>query len=101
MAELVIMYWRDIPVQVIVKEGRRTARRHLGERFENAVDMAALKANLKDSDAYLEEWRRGEPQPCGDDLEAEAQAAQNRLMAAYSDERLLRLMRNGALEPEA
>ena len=74
MAQVTIVYWRDIPAQVIVKKGRESAKRHLGERFEQAIDRAAMRANLRDTDAYLGEWRRSEPRECSDDLEAEATA---------------------------
>jgi hypothetical protein len=95
MAEKVIVYWRDIPAQVIVKAGRRTARRQLPERFEQAIDRAAMRAKLTGTDAYLEQWRRAEPVPCGDDLEAEAEAAAAALDAAYPPERLRELVANG------
>ena len=72
MAEKVVVYWRDIPAQVIVKAGRKTAKRQLPERFEQAIDRAAMRAKLTGTDAYLEQWRRADPVPCGDDLEAEA-----------------------------
>ena len=61
MAKLTIVYWRDIPAQVIVKAGRQNAKRQLDERFEKAIDRAAMRADLKDTDSYLSEWRRGEP----------------------------------------
>ena len=72
MASLTILYWRDIPSQVIVKAGRSSAKRQLSERFIRAIDAAAMHAGAKSDDAYLAEWRRGEPIPCGDDLENEA-----------------------------
>ena len=34
MPEVTIVYWRDIPAQVIVGKGRRGAKRQLPERFE-------------------------------------------------------------------
>jgi hypothetical protein len=58
-----IVYWRDIPAQVIVKQGRKTVRRKLPEYFEQAIDAIAMRMNLKDSDSYLEQWRRGDPVP--------------------------------------
>ncbi|MGH6915115.1 MAG: virulence factor, partial [Geminicoccales bacterium] len=58
MAGLVIVSWRDIPAQVIVKAGRRSARRPLPDRFQEAIDRAAMRAGLRDTDAYLGEWRR-------------------------------------------
>jgi hypothetical protein len=95
MAEKVVVYWRDIPAQVIAKAGRRTARRQLPERFEQAIDRAAMRAGLTGTDAYLEQWRRGDPSPCGDDLEAEAGAAAAALEAEYTPERLRELVANG------
>jgi len=99
MAQLTIVYWRDIPAQVTVKAGRRTARVALSERFETAIDRAAMKAKLRDSDAYLGEWRRGVPTECGDDAEAEAAATAAALEASYDDERLKTLIAAGGLEP--
>lgn len=95
MAEQVIVYWRDIPAQVIVKAGRKTARRQLPERFEQAIDRAAMRAGLTGTDAYLEQWRRAAPEPCGDDLEAEADSAAARLEADYPPERLRELVAAG------
>src|SRR5919201_1282423 len=65
MAQLSIVYWRDIPAQVIVKAGRQAAKRQLTERFEKAIDRAAMKAKLRDTDSYLAEWRRAGSRPRG------------------------------------
>lgn len=99
MAELVVVYWRDIPAQVIVKAGRQAARRSLSQRFHSAIDRAAMRARKHDADAYLTEWRRAEPAACGGDLEAEAEAAMARLEADYSAERLEALAKAGGREP--
>jgi hypothetical protein len=95
MAQLIVVYWRDIPAQVIVKRGRVTAKRQLAERFEQAIDRAAMRANLRDTDSYLAEWRRALPVECGDDLEAEAASAAERLERDYDDARLKQLVDNG------
>ena len=98
MADKVIVYWRDIPAQVIVKAGRRTARRQLAERFEQAIDRAAMRAGLTGTDAYLEQWRRADPVPCGDDLEAEADGGRRgALEAEYTPERLRELVAKGGI----
>jgi hypothetical protein len=91
MPDLIILYWRDIPSQVIAKAGRKTAKRELSERFITAIDAAAMRAGASASDAYLADWRRGAPTPCGDDLEAEASAAAARLEAEYDAARLAAL----------
>jgi len=98
MAQLIVVYWRDIPAQVIVKAGRQTAKRQLTERFEKAIDRAAMKAKLRDTDSYLGEWRRAAPVACGDDLEAEASSAAERFEADFTDERLKELVAAGGLE---
>ena len=99
MTQIIIVYWRDIPAQVIAKQGRRSAKRVLSARFEKAIDRAAMASGARDADAYLAGWRRGEPAPCGDDLESEAAAAGERLETAYGEERLAALVRAGGREP--
>ena len=96
MAQLTVILWRDIPAQVTATDGTATARRELDERFQKAIDTAAMKADLVESGAYLEEWRR-ETRLCGDDLEAEVAAEAERLETAHDRDTLLRLTRNGGL----
>jgi len=98
MAKLTVVYWRDIPAQVIVKAGRSNAKQQLSERFEKAIDRAAMRAKLSGSDDYLEHWRRGAPSDCGDDLEAEASAAAARLETDYDQARLAQLVAAGGQE---
>jgi hypothetical protein len=93
MAALIIISWRDVPAQVIVKRGRETAKVQLSARFQEAVDRAAMRAGKGSSDAYLADWRRSEPRPCGDDLKAVADAEAAQIEARYSDEDLERIIR--------
>ena len=95
MADLIIVFWRDIPAQIIVKAGRRSARRQLPKRFAEAIDRCAMASQASDSESYLEAWRRGEPVPCGDDLETQADAAVAHLEAHYDTVRLRRLVAAG------
>jgi hypothetical protein len=76
-----------------------TARVQLSDRFQRAIDAAAMKAGLVDSDAYLEEWRR-ESRPCGDDLEAEVAAEAERIENGYTRDVLLALTRAGGAAPD-
>jgi hypothetical protein len=93
MASLIVISWRDIPAQVIVKRGRETAKVQLSHRFQEAVDRAAMRAGKGSSDAYLADWARSAPRPCGEDLQAEASAEAARLEAQFKDEDLERLIR--------
>ncbi len=94
MAQLIVVKWRDIPAQVIVKAGRKTARRQLTERFEKAIDMCAMRVGAKDDDAYLAEWKRSDPTEVDGDLEDAAEAAARDLEGAYPDSRLKSLIEN-------
>lgn len=58
MAEITVVYWRDIPAQVIVGKGRRGSKVQLSERFEQAIDRCAMKVGARDTDSYLAEWRK-------------------------------------------
>ncbi|HLH50447.1 MAG TPA: virulence factor [Roseiarcus sp.] len=93
-----MLYWRDIPSQVVVKAGRASAKRELPERFIKAIDSAAMRSGAAGTDEYLAAWRRGEPAPCGDDLEAEADKAAGRLDAEYDNTRLAKLAAQGGRE---
>jgi len=81
MAEVTVVYWRDIPAQVIVGKGRRGSKVQLPERFEQAIDRCAMKIGAKDADAYLAEWRKvvvaeveGEPETIVADYAAKLEA---------------------------
>lgn len=101
MGSLIIISWRDIPAQVIAKQGRETAKVQLSHRFQEAVDRAAMRAGKGSSDAYLADWKRSPPTPCGDDLKAVAAAEAAILEARYSDEDLERLIRAKGLDETA
>jgi Virulence factor len=95
MADLILVYWRDIPAQVIVKKGRATAKRELSLRFTEAIDMAAMRTGAAETDAYLAEWRKADPVPVSDDLEAEADKAMADIEMKYDRERLVALVKSG------
>lgn len=82
-ATLNVILWRDIPAQVVAKEGRDTHKIELDPRFQQAIDRAAMRAGAIGTNEYLEDWRR-ESRPCGDDLEAEAAAEAAELEGRFS-----------------
>ena len=113
MAQKTIVYWKDIPTQIIVKAGRKAAKRELPEYFIQSVDQCAMRLGAKDSDAYLEEWRRGSPESgrkermkkkrgspeeVSGDLETEADQALEALIAAYPKARLKALIDAGGVD---
>ncbi len=94
MADVTIVYWRDIPAQVIVGKGRRGTKRALPERFEQAIDRAAMKTGAAGTDEYLAEWRKAAPVTVDGEDEAVADAEVARIDAEYDKERLKTLIDN-------
>ncbi|WP_444666329.1 virulence factor [Cereibacter changlensis] len=94
MPDVTVVYWRDIPAQVIVGKGRRGAKAQLPERFEQAIDRCAMKIGAKDADAYLAEWRKADPYSVEGEQEAVAAAEAARLEAEYDTARLKTLIAN-------
>lgn len=98
MAQLIVVYWRDIPAQVKVKKSRREeAKVVLNERFEKAIDRAAMKANLRDTDSYLGEWRQVTLGEVGDDLQAIADAKALEIETEFDEAKLTALVNAGGL----
>ena len=95
MPQLVILYWRDIPSQVIVKAGRTSAKRELSKRFIEAIDRAAMGSGASGTDDYLQDWRRADPVEIAGELETAAQAAADRIESEYDAARLRALSDNG------
>lgn len=94
-ANLTIVYWRDIPAEILVRQGRARSRGQLTERFAAAIDMAAMKGNARDSDAYLAGWRRSDPRRVAGDPADAARATADEIEIAYPPERLRHLVSNG------
>ena len=95
MANLIVTYWRDIPSQVSVKAGRKEEKRMLADRFQEAIDMAAMRDGATETDAYLADWRRAEPVAVGDDLAAEADKAKAEIEGRYDKDKIEALIGNG------
>lgn len=98
MSNASIIYWREIPTQVVIGEGRGAVKRMLSDRFQVAVDKAAMADNAVGTDAYLEEWRRVPTEAPHSDSEAAAEALADEIEQEYSTERLAQLARHGGRE---
>ena len=94
MAEVTIVYWRDIPAQIIVGKGRRGVKKALPERFEQAIDRCAMKIGARDTDAYLAEWRKAAPYAVEGEPDAVADSETARLVAEYDEGRIKTLIEN-------
>ena len=98
-AQLVTIYWRDIPAQVTAQQGRNREKALLDARFQYAIDRAAMVAGMDDTDSYVAQWRR-EAVKCLADLAPAVAVEAARLNESYPDDRLERLVRSGGVEEQ-
>ena len=94
MPNVIIVYWRDIPAQVIVGKGRQAAKVQLPERFEQAIDRAAMKIGAEDTDAYLSEWRKGTSYQVEGDQTDIAKSEATRIEKEYDQDKIKKLIAN-------
>jgi hypothetical protein len=97
MATLTVIWWRDIPAQVIARDGRRSSKAVLHPRFQVAIDKAASRAGKRAYNDYIEEWRKL-ARACGDDIESEVTAELERLETTYDKHHLAALIQSGGVE---
>lgn len=95
MTTFQVVYWRDIPAQVKVRSGRTRAAKPLSNRFQEAIDAAAMQAGATQTDAYLADWRTSEAAERPGEPEAVAEALVSELESAYPPERLAALVADG------
>ena len=97
MAKSTIICWRDIPSQVVVKQGRTSAKSQLSKRFMEAIDKAAMRAGRQGSKEYLEDWRRV-IDTCQGYPETIANTIAEELEQKYPDEILKAMVKNKGLK---
>ena len=100
MGELTVIRWRDIPMQVVGKSSASSSRTLLPERFQEAVDAAAMVAGLIGADDYTGQMHM-DRRPCGDDIEAEVESETRRLEAEWTEGLLRAVIRTGGVRSEA
>src|SRR5436190_12111463 len=96
MATMTVIWWRDIPAQVLARDGRSTSKAVIHRRFQVAIDKAASRAGKRAYNDYIEEWRK-DARACGDDLEGEVSAEVERLEKEYDKHRLAELIQSGGI----
>lgn len=96
MPKLTIIYWRDIPAQLIGQQGRKRHKQELSPRFAVAIDRAAMRAGRGSSKAYLEDWRR-ESRPCEGDIGERVSEEAARLEMAWPDDVLEKVVKAGGV----
>lgn len=93
MAEYRITYWRNIPSMVHARAGRTDrGKAELSQRFQVAIDEAAMRAGVVGSDEYMQQWRRGDWIERAGEPDEVAQAVAAEIEADYPPARLRELI---------
>lgn len=91
--EVTVIYWRDIPAQVISGQGRDAIRAKLPDRFQEAIDRAAARAELTGADEYTAQLHKASV------TGPSAQVVADQIDADYPDTVLEDLVRNQGRRP--
>lgn len=97
MSQLKVIYWRDIPGRVVIRQGRRSTRLNLSARFMHAIERAAYRLKKKQADAMFEPWHDVD-QPVTGDIRQQAQSLLQQLEEQYTEEVLETLIRASGID---
>ena len=97
MAQLKVVYWRDIPGRVVIREGRRSTRLRLSPRFMKAIERAAYRLKKKQKDALFDPWHDVE-QPHDGDVREQARELVQHIEEQYTEEVLESLIRASGVD---
>jgi hypothetical protein len=97
VAQLKIVFWRDIPGQIVIREGRRSTRMRLPARFMKAIERASYRLKKTQQDAMFEPWH-DVTQPFDGDVTQQARQLLQQLETHYTDEVLETLIRASGVD---
>ncbi len=97
MAQLKIIFWRDIPGRVVIREGRRSTRLRLSARFMKAIERASYRLKKTQQDAMFEPWH-DVSQPLAGDINEQARQLVQQLEQHYTEEVLETLIRASGVD---
>lgn len=96
--EYQVVYWRDIPAQVRVRENRQKGSRPLATRFQVAIDEAAMRAGATGAEDYLADWHTSAWQAYEGDFDSALDTLVSDLEARYTPTVLRALIAHGGRE---
>lgn len=85
MSKYSILYWQEIPSVVEATDGSATHKEQLSSRFQELIDLIAMKRGLAGTDAYLEGFNRGAPVDREGTPQEVAQTVRDELEAQYDN----------------
>lgn len=83
MADYTVLYWQEIPSLVDARDDGGSHKVQLSQRYQDLIDLAAMRRGLAGTDGYLEQWKRGASEHRDGTAEAVAQAVADELEAQF------------------
>ena len=97
MSQLKVVFWRDIPGQVVYRDGGRNRRLRLSPRFFRAIERATYRLRKTGEDALFDPWH-DVAQPVDGDVREQAAQLVQQLELEYTDDILDSLVRSRGLD---
>jgi hypothetical protein len=88
VTEIQVTYWREIPSMVAARKGEEVAKVQLPQRFQEAIDEAAMRLGESSADDYMAGWIRSQWEEFGADPVEAAQLKSASLDSEWTQERL-------------
>ena len=83
MARVTILYWQEIPSVVEARDRSGRHKIELSQRFQELIDLVAMKKKLAGTDEYLVQWNKGAPTEREGDPESVARAVADEIEGRY------------------
>ena len=94
MAQVRVMYWKEIPYAVRATAGSERASRQLPGEFQEAVDAAAMASGETSQESYQAGFAWGPPEDRPGTVAEVADRVVAEIVAAYPKDRLQALARS-------
>ena len=83
MAKVTILYWQEIPSVVEARDPSGRHKIELSQRFQELIDLVAMKKKLAGTDEYLIQWSKGAPEEHEGDPESAARTVAEDIEGRY------------------
>ena len=83
MAKVTILYWQEIPSVVEARDRSGRHKIELSQRFQELIDLVAMKKKLAGTDEYLMQWNKGAPTEQEGDPESVAKGVAEEIEGRY------------------
>lgn len=85
MAKVQILYWQDIPSVVEARGDDGVHKELLSQRFQELIDLIAMRTQLAGTDEYLMQWAKGERYEVEGNAEQVAKSIKDDLESQFSE----------------